>query len=329
MGVAAMADLPSSKGTALPHRPVLLEEVGEVLSPAPGGVFVDGTVGQGGHAAMILEASSPDGRLLGIDRDRAALESAAERLAAFGPRATLRHGDYRDLGTLLSAWEGAPPEGVDGILVDLGIGSHQLEDPARGFSFRGEGPLDMRLDPESGGPTAGDLVNRLPYEALRDILRRFGEEPAAARVARAIVRARAESPLETTTELAEVVSGSAHRRRGREGVHPATRTFQALRIAVNRELEGLDLFLREAARLLRPGGRLAVIAFHSLEDRIVKRTLREMAADCVCPPDLPVCGCDAAAAIRLPQRRAIKPSAEEVLENPRARSARLRWGVRA
>jgi 16S rRNA (cytosine1402-N4)-methyltransferase len=328
MGVAAMADLPSSKGTALPHRPVLLEEVRQALAPAPGEVFVDGTVGQGGHAAMLLEASAPSGRLLGIDRDRAALQTAAGRLAGFGERATLRHGDYRDLAAHLSAWEGRSEEGPDGILVDLGIGSHQLEDPARGFSFRKEGPLDMRLDREGGERTASELVNHLPYEELRDILRRFGEEPAAPRVARAIVRARSERPIETTTELAEIVARSAHRRRGREGVHPATRTFQALRIAVNRELEGLERFLREAAGLLRPGGRLAVIAFHSLEDRIVKRTLRDLASDCVCPPEMPVCGCEAAATIRLEQRRAVKPTAEEVLENPRSRSARLRWGVR-
>jgi 16S rRNA (cytosine1402-N4)-methyltransferase len=329
MGVAAMADLPSNKGTALPHRPVLLEEARTALAPAPGEIFVDGTVGQGGHAAMLLEASSPDGLLLGIDRDRAALEAAAGRLAPFGDRVALRHGDYRDLARLLREWEGAPGEGVDGILLDLGIGSHQLEDPSRGFSFRGEGPLDMRFDPQGEGPTAGELVNRLPYEELRDILRRFGEEPAAARVARAIVRARAERPIETTTELAEIVARSAHRRRGREGIHPATRTFQALRVSTNSELEGLDRFLREAAELLRPGGRLAVIAFHSLEDRIVKRTLRELATDCVCPPEMPVCGCEAVATLRIPQRRAVKASGDEVLENPRSRSARLRWGVRA
>jgi 16S rRNA (cytosine1402-N4)-methyltransferase len=328
MGVAAMADLPSEKGTALPHRPVLLEEVRRALEPGPGQLFVDGTVGQGGHAAMLLAASAPDGRLLGLDRDPAALRSAGRRLKAFGARATLLHGDFRDLATLLPRWSPEPPPAVDGILVDLGIGSHQLEDPARGFSFRGEGPLDMRLDPGSGEPTAGELVNCLPFEELRDILRRFGEEPAASRVARAIVRARSEAPLTSTTELAEIVARSARRRRGREGLHPATKTFQALRIAVNRELEGLDRFLREATGLLRPGGRLAVISFHSLEDRIAKRTLRELASSCVCPPGLPVCACDKKALLHLPRKRAVRPSPEELLENPRARSARLRWGVR-
>jgi 16S rRNA (cytosine1402-N4)-methyltransferase len=187
----------------------------------------------------------------------------------------------------------------------------------------------MRLDPGSGDPTAADLVNRLPEEELRDILRRFGEEPASGRIARAIVRARLAAPIASTTELAGIVARSAGGRRRRDAIHPATRTFQALRIAVNRELEGLDAFLRRAVELLRPGGRIAVIAFHSLEDRVVKRTLAELARDCVCPPDLPVCACGGKARIRLLRKRPVRPSGDELQRNPRARSARLRWGVKA
>jgi 16S rRNA (cytosine1402-N4)-methyltransferase len=324
MGLPAMADLPPVGRPVVTHQPVLLHEVRDALAPAPGQLLVDATVGQGGHAEMLLEATGPSGRLLALDRDPRALHAAKKRLARFGSRVTLVHADFRSLATVMAEWSEGP---VDGILADLGIGSHQLEDPDRGFSFRAEGPLDMRLDRDEPGPTAADLVNRLSEDRLRDIFRRYGEEPAPRRVARAIVRARADAPIESTTRLAGILARSAGRRRG-ETIHPATRVFLALRIAVNRELDGLDRFLLEAVFHLRPGGRLAVISFHSLEDRIVKHTLRELAHRCHCPRDLPVCACGQEDLIDLPRKRPVRPGTEETLANPRARSARLRWGAR-
>jgi 16S rRNA (cytosine1402-N4)-methyltransferase len=282
------------------HEPVLLEEALELLAVRPGGAYVDGTVGLGGHAAEILRRSGPDGRLTGADRDAEALVQAGQRLASFGDRVRLLHADYRDLPALLG------DERPDGILLDLGVSSLQLDSPERGFSFRSEGPLDMRMD-RSRGETAAQVVNRMPETALADLIHRWGEEPAARRIARAIVEARRKSRIETTSALAEVVRRAAGRRR-RRGLDPATRTFQALRIHVNRELDGLAPALEAFARSLGPGGRLAVIAFHSLEDREVKRTFRSLAAR----------------GFRLLTRRPVRPGASERARNPRARSARLR-----
>jgi len=287
-----------------------------LLQVQRGGTYIDGTVGGGGHAQAILIGSTPGGRLLGLDRDPAALDAAGRRLASFGKRAVLRHGSFACLAELA---EGFAP--ADGVLLDLGLSSLQLADAARGFAFRREGPLDMRFDPTAGGPTAADLVNDLAVKELTRLLYRYGEEPQAHRVAEAIVAAR---PLHTTLELAEVVGRVVRRRR----IHPATRTFQALRIAVNGELEALEAALPQAVDLLRPGGRLVVISFHSLEDGIVKRFLRREARDCICPPEVLVCRCGHKARLRILTRRPLRPAVAEVATNPRARSARLRAAER-
>ena len=305
------------------HQPVLLREALEALAVRPGGFWVDGTVGAGGHAEAILRATAPEGRLLACDRDAEAFETARRRLASFGERVVLRHADYRRLGALLD--EAGVPR-VAGILLDLGISSLQLDDPGRGFSFQKDGPLDMRMD-RTERTTAADLVGALAEERLAAILREHGEEKAARRIARALVRERARAPIATTRRLAEIVA-SVLRVRGPSRIHPATRTFQALRIAVNREIEGLDRLIEEAVTRLEPGGRIAVISFHSLEDRVVKQTLRGLTRRCVCPRDLPVCACGRPGIVRLVGSKALRPSAEEVLRNPRSRSARLRAAER-
>lgn len=297
------------------HQPVLYQQIIHALSPRCEGRYVDGTVGAGGHAYGILQASAPSGELLGLDVDPLALEMARARLAKFGRRAVLIQASYTTLREQLArlGWDQ-----VDGVLLDLGISSMQLDTPERGFSFQQDGPLDMRFDP-SGGVRAQDLVNELPEAALADILFRYGEEPRARKVARAIVAAR---PIHTTARLAAVVARTVGGRRGK--THPATRTFQALRIAVNRELDALEEVLPLALEALAPGGRLAVIAFHSLEDRIVKRFFQRESQDCLCPPRQPVCTCGHQAQLKLITRRPIRPQEDEILRNPRARSARLR-----
>jgi 16S rRNA (cytosine1402-N4)-methyltransferase len=291
-------------GSDAGHVPVLLDETLETLAVRPGGLFVDGTVGLGGHAAAILRASAPDGRLLGLDRDGETLARAAQALRPFGERVRLERADFREIPQRLGG------ERAQGVLVDLGISSAQLDDPERGFSFQAEGPLDMRMD-RGEGETAADLVNRLPERELADLIYLYGEERRSRRIARAIVRARERAPIRTTTELAEIVR-RASARSGRPGLHPATRTFQALRIRTNRELDGLGSALRAAAQCLAPGGRLAVIAFHSLEDREAKTTLRALAAE----------------GFSLVTRKPVRPTEAEVSRNPRARSARLRGLVR-
>lgn len=308
---------------AADHVPVLLDETVDLLQPRAGGTYVDGTVGGGGHAEAILERSSPDGRLLGLDLDPEALDRASERLRRFGDRVTLVHESFADLERVVR-WNGFAP--ADGILLDLGLSSFQLEHPKRGFGFRVEAPLDMRFNPLQQTPTARDLVNKLDARELADLLRRYGEEPLAKPIARAIVTRRQRRPIETTAELARIVESVAGRARGK--IHPATRTFQALRIAVNRELDALERALPQAIEVLGPGGRLAVISFHSLEDRIVKRFFVDQAATCVCPPGLPVCVCGRKPTIRILTRRAVRPTPREVAENPRSRSAILRCAER-
>jgi 16S rRNA (cytosine1402-N4)-methyltransferase len=297
------------------HQPVLFKEIIHALRPSSNGVYVDGTVGAGGHAYGILEASAPSGRLLGLDLDPKAISIASKRLKIFGDRAVLIQDSYTRLDQHLNnlGWNTA-----DGILLDLGLSSMQLDTPERGFSFRGSGDLDMRFDPSSP-LTAADLVNGLSETELADLIYRYGEEKKSRRIARAIVDAR---PIQTTDELARVISRVVpdYERR----LHPATRTFQALRIAVNQELENLEQGLTKAVGVLKPGGRLAVISFHSLEDRIVKHFFRRESKDCICSKELPVCVCDHQAQVRRLGQRPIRPTQQEKDENPRARSARLR-----
>ncbi len=275
---------------------------------------MDGTVGAGGHAAGILEASQPGGLLLGLDVDPQALALARQKLAPFGERAWLKKASYTRIPEQIAllGWEA-----VDGILLDLGASSMQFDSPARGFSFLADGPLDMRFDPDAP-LTAAEIVNTWPEQELAALLYRYGEEPAARRIARAIVQAR---PLRGTLALAALIERTIGRRGPR---HPATRTFQALRIAVNGELDALETALPRAVQVLAPGGRLAVIAFHSLEDRLVKEFFRRESRDCLCPPRQPVCTCGHKATLREIVRRPITPTEEEIAHNPRARSARLR-----
>jgi 16S rRNA (cytosine1402-N4)-methyltransferase len=300
--------------TDSPHLPVLYQEIITALRPRSPGQYVDGTVGAGGHARGILEACAPDGQLLGFDLDPQALALARETLAPFGKRAHLAQASYTSLPhqLLLLGWDA-----VDGIVLDLGLSSMQLDTPERGFSFQHDAPLDMRFSPLN--PTsAATLVNTMDEDELADLLYRYGEEPNGRRIARAIVRAR---PLQTTRELAEVVA-SVSPRKGR--VHPATQTFQALRIAVNEELTSVAEVLPKAVSALRFGGRLAVISFHSLEDRIVKDFFREQSRDLVNPPYEPIYAKERNAILKEVNRKPILPSETEIADNPRARSAKLR-----
>jgi 16S rRNA (cytosine1402-N4)-methyltransferase len=304
------------------HEPVLLRETADLLAVVPGGVYVDATVGGGGHAAALLDRSGPGSFLLGVDRDEEALARAQSRLAATGRRFALRRGNFGDLERIVHE---AGLGRVDGVLFDLGVSSDQIESAERGFSFLRDGPLDLRMD-RGERLTAADLVNGLPEAELWRILRTLGEEPMAARIARAIVRAREREPIATTTALAEVVARSAGRRRS---LHPATRTFQALRMAVNREAECLAEGLRQGLEVLAPGGRLAAISFHSLEDTAVKRFIAGHAGTHV---SLPEGGREwrgeRPAVLRI-TRKPVMPSADEALRNPRARSARLRVAERS
>lgn len=299
----------------IPHQPVLYQEIIHALQPRQGAFYVDGTLGAGGHAWGILNASAPDGRLLGLDVDPQALAIAHERLKKFGERAVLVQSSYLNINEQITrlGWDG-----VDGIVLDLGVSSMQLDTPERGFSFLVDAPLDMRFDPHAP-LTAEELVNTASEKELADILYEYGEERRAYQVARAIVHSR---PLHTTLDLAKVVAKAT--RSGQRGMHPATRTFQALRIAVNQELETVEAALPEAMAALKPGGRLAVIAFHSLEDRIVKQYFRRESQDCICPPRQPVCTCGHRASLREITRHPLRPDEAEVRQNPRARSARLR-----
>lgn len=300
------------------HVPVMTREVLRTLDIAGGGWFVDCTLGLGGHSEKILE-SSPSARVLGIDRDVSALEIAKERLSRFGERAAFHHGNFKDL----SEWMPLIPESPKGILADLGLSSLQLQD-GRGFSFRDETSLDMRMDSGSGR-SASDLVASESEEELSRIFREYGEVEFPGRIARAIAARRKISPVTTARDLAEIVREASPRKVRPEKIHPATKVFQAIRIAVNGELDGLGEFVRGAVSILAASGRIVVIAYHSLEDRIVKTALRDLEKGCVCPPRLPVCGCGHKASVRLPERNALRPSMEEVLENPSSRSARLRY----
>ncbi len=308
--------------TDSPHTPVLLSAVlaGLNVSASPEGLFIDGTVGAGGHATAILR-EAPHARLLGFDRDPRSLDIAREQLAPFGDRAILVHANY-DMMARTAPESGFPAGQIDGILLDLGISSMHVEDAGRGFAFRVDGPLDMRFDPTGSNPTAANLVNTMEADELADLIYRYGEEHDSRRIARAIIAAR---PLDSTRQLAEVIEKVHHGHHGpREKIHPATRTFQALRIAVNDELGALGRVLPQAVALLRAGGRLAVISFHSLEDRIVKQYFRDESTDCLCPPRQPVCTCGHRAQIALVNRKPITADDAEIARNPRSRSAKLR-----
>jgi 16S rRNA (cytosine1402-N4)-methyltransferase len=300
------------------HIPVLYDLVLAGLEIRPGGEYVDATVGAAGHAAGILRASAPDGRLLGLDADPEAADFARQELAPFGERAVVHNANFAHLGQVAASFGFGQ---VDGVLMDLGFSSRQMADAQRGFSFSTDGPLDMRMDPRRG-PSAADLVNGLAEAKLADLLWRYGEERHSRRIARAIVAAR---PLTSTGQLANLVARQIGRR---EKIHPATRTFQALRIAVNDEIDILEQALPQARDLLRPGGRLAVISFHSLEDRLVKQFYQQEARDCICPPKVPICTCQHRATLRTITRKPLRPDEEEVARNPRSRSARLRIAER-
>src|SRR6266404_5325456 len=288
---------------ALSHRPVLLRETIELLAAERGGLFVDCTVGLGGHSEAILQAS-PDAQVMGIDRDEEALGLATERLAQYGSRFRVVHADFRELTRVLAT---AKVRQVRGVLADLGVSSLQLDSPLRGFSFRHDAPLDMRMD-MSSGETAAELLGRLSEVEIAHLIFEYGEEPRSRRIARAIVQRRERGePVKTTTDLASLVERAIRAGKKRR-IHPATRTFQALRIAVNAELENLDRFISEAVDQLEPDGRLAVISFHSLEDRIVKRTLLKLSGRCQCPPRLPKCLCGATKAVEILTRRPMVPA---------------------
>ena len=308
------------------HIPVLAAEVMSMLAPAPGSLQIDATLGGGGHTERILEATDPDGRLLGLDADGAAIARVAGRLQPrFGDRLVLRQANFRELAHV------APAAGfgqVDGALFDLGLSSYQLADTERGFGFRAGGPLDMRFDTSRGVPAA-ELLATLDTKELAALFGRYGEEPKAGRIARAVVDARRVAPVSTAEELAALIEKVVppNPRQPRR-THPATRVFQALRIAVNEELEALQEGLAAALDLLRPGGRLVVLSYHSLEDRIVKRFFAAERRGCVCPPELPVCVCGRNPRLRLVTRPSLTPTPEEIAANPRARSARLRAAER-
>jgi len=303
------------------HTPVLLTQTIDGLALGSGAICIDATLGGGGHAEAILEAIGPQGRLLGLDADPVALVRVQNRLSRFAGQTTLVQANFRDIAAAAAA-KGFPR--VNAILMDLGVSSYQLGDAERGFSFTASGPLDMRMDPHIE-LTAEEIVNTWSQDELADIIYRYGEETRSRRIARAIVAVR---PLHTTAELAEVIARAVGGGRDRSRIHPATRSFQALRIAVNDELDALESALPQALALLVPRGRLAVITFHSLEDRPVKQFMQREARDCLCPPDLPACRCGHKAQLRIVTRKPIQPDGAEIAANPRSRSAKLRIAER-
>jgi len=306
------------------HVPVMVNEVIDYLNCSPGKTYVDGTLGGGGHAKAILEAIGPDGFLLGIDRDPDAIAHTGKSLHSFKPNVQIFHEDFTHLPEILSQLHITH---VDGILLDLGLSLHQLEGSGRGFSFMRDEPLDMRMNPDQG-QTAGALVNRLSQKDLADLIARYGEEHRAVRIAKRIVDSRRQQAIGSSLQLAEIVKKAVPARYRRGRIHPATRTFQALRIAVNQELAALEEFLDEAVNLLNPGGRLCILSFHSLEDRIVKERFKALAKGCTCPPQFPKCVCGKAPQVSILTKRPVRPGPQEVRTNPKARSAKLRAAER-
>lgn len=326
--MSADTDQPKISNNSVPisfvHLPVLPAEVLKGLNPGPEGIFVDCTVGGGGHARLLLESTGPGVRLVGLDQDPEALGAAARNLAPFAGRFHLERSNFADLAGVLDTLH---IDAAAGFLFDLGVSSYQLDNPARGFSYMHDAPLDMRMDP-TGPATAKDLVNSLPEQKLASLIRTYGEERWAARIAGYITRAREVRTIDTTAELAEIIKRAIPAAARREGPHPAKRTFQALRIAVNNELDILAAAFREAVDRLKPGGRICVISFHSLEDRIVKETFNALADPCRCPPKLP-CTCGLKPQLKLITRRPVTCGEQELAVNPRARSAKLRVGEKA
>ena len=302
------------------HYSVLLEECLEGLDIKPNGIYLDGTLGRAGHSQRIVRQLTEGGRLICVDRDRAALDAAQERLKDWMDRVTLVHSNFAAIDEIL---DGLGQDKIDGMLFDLGVSSPQLDDSSRGFSYMADAPLDMRMD-RSEGLTAADVVNDWSQEELRRILLQYGEERYAGLIAAAIVRRRADKPIETTLELVDVIKSAMPGKALKEKQHPAKRSFQAIRIAVNDELTAVDRMIQAAVPRLKQGGRLAVITFHSLEDRIVKTGLAQFAKGCTCPPDFPVCVCGKTPDIKLITRKPILPGERELEENPRSRSAKLR-----
>lgn len=302
---------------SIPHQPIMVAEIldGLQVEQKPDATYIDGTLGAGGHSHAILQAR-PDNRILGFDLDPDALAIAQQRLSSFGERATVVHASYTEMAHLLK--ESLQISAVDGILLDLGVSSMQFDQSERGFAFRLEGPLDMRFDPSSPTPSAADLVNTLSADELADILFQYGEERQSRRIAKAIVQAR---PISNTNQLATLIASVIH---SNEKIHPATRSFQALRIAVNQELEAVETVLPMALNCLKMGGRLAIITFHSLEDRLVKQFFKQESSDCLCPPRQPFCTCGHHASLKLITRKPLVANEAEVASNPRARSAKLR-----
>jgi 16S rRNA (cytosine1402-N4)-methyltransferase len=319
MGTSDSATPGSPAPDSASHRPVLLTPLIESLQPRPGQIVVDATLGAGGVTAALLERVTPGGRVIAIDRDQSAVDAGRARFGASGV-VEIAQGDFADLAAIVHALGVAA---VDVVVFDLGISSLQLDDPARGFSFRLDGPLDMRMNPSSG-VTAAQLIDSLTADELTSMIRDYGDERFARSIANRIVRARERSPITTTTQLRELVEQVVPRRFWPKRIHPATRTFQALRIAVNHELESLERGLQAAISILRPGGRLGVISFHSLEDTLVKNALHVAAQNCVCPPQQPHCTCVHRATLFLLTRKVIRPDPAELATNPRSRSARLR-----
>ncbi len=303
------------------HVPVLLKEVIESLNCGPGKKFLDCTLGQGGHSREILKSIGPQGFLWGLDQDQKALENAKKTLGSF-ENVKLIQGNFKDLDRISQEYEIAD---LDGVLFDLGISSVQLDSPGRGFTYQQESPLDMRMDSDQN-VTAEDLVNELSERELTEIIKKYGEELWARRIASFIIRERKKKRIQTTEQLVEIIKAAIPARARRRGGHPARRTFQALRIAVNQELENLSRGLEAAVELLKSGGRLCVISFHSLEDRITKKFMEKKARGCICPPRLPVCTCEQRPALKIIRKKPVLPGPEEIRNNPRARSARLRVG---
>ncbi len=306
------------------HVPVMVNEVIDYLNCSPGKTYVDGTLGGGGHAKAILEAIGSDGFLVGIDRDPDAIAHTGKSLHSFKPNVQIFHEDFTHLPEILSQLHITH---VDGILLDLGLSLHQLEGSGRGFSFMRDEPLDMRMNPDQG-QTAGALVNRLSQKDLADLIARYGEERRAVRIAKRIVDSRRQQAIGSSLQLAEIVKKAVPARYRRGRIHPATRTFQALRIAVNQELAALEEFLEGAVNILNPRGRLCILSFHSLEDRIVKERFKALAKGCTCPPQFPKCVCGKAPQVSILTKRPVRPGPQEVGTNPKARSAKLRAAER-